>query len=218
MRPASRRRCAPGGALREHAASVARRQEARDVVRDGAGQDVWVYDIERDTMTRLTFGTQTFVSAIWSPDGRFIICGSIGNGLFWVRADGGGQPQPLVGTGKRISFPHAISSDGKRLVYYEIAGHAADLDRVPEQGDGLKAGTPERYMTTQSADAAAAFSPDGRWLAYESNESGRHEVYVRPFRCRHREGAGSGRYRTTAARGRSGRRRAARFSTGRETR
>ncbi len=150
-------------------------------VRDGAGQDVWVYDIERDSMTRLTFGTQTFVSAIWSPDGRFIICGSIGNGLFWTRADGGGQPQPLVGTGKGISFPHAISSDGKRLVYYEIAGLPQIWTVSLEQSDGLKAGTPERYMTTRSADAAAAFSPDGRWLAYESNESGRPELYVRPF-------------------------------------
>jgi tRNA A-37 threonylcarbamoyl transferase component Bud32 len=149
-------------------------------IRDGAGQDVWIYDIERDSMTRLTFGTQTFVSAIWSPDGRFIICGSIGNGLFWTRADGGGPPQPLLAS-KSISFPHAISSDGRRLVYYEVAG-APQIWTVPlEPGNGLKAGTPERYMTSQSADAAAVFSPDGRWLAYESNESGRPEIYVRPF-------------------------------------
>ncbi len=149
-------------------------------VRDGASQDVWIYDIERDSMTRLTFGTQTFVSAIWSPDGRYIVCGSIGNGLFWTRADGGGQPQQLVAT-KSISFPHSVSSDGKRLVYYEITGSPQIWTVSLEQGDGLKAGTPERYMVTQSADGAASFSPDGRWLAYESNESGRPEIYVRPF-------------------------------------
>jgi Tol biopolymer transport system component/tRNA A-37 threonylcarbamoyl transferase component Bud32 len=149
-------------------------------VRDGASQDVWIYDIERDSMTRLTFGTQTFVSAIWSPDGRFIVCGSIGNGLFWTRADGGGQPQQLVAT-KSISFPHSISSDGKRLVYYEISGSPQIWTVALEQGEGLKAGTPERYLTTESADAAAAFSPDGRWLAYESNESGRPEIFVRPY-------------------------------------
>jgi Tol biopolymer transport system component/tRNA A-37 threonylcarbamoyl transferase component Bud32 len=150
-------------------------------VREGASQDVWIYDIERDSMTRLTFGTQTFVSAIWSPDGRYIVCGSIGNGLFWTRADGGGQPQQLTAT-KSISFPHSISADGKRLVYYEAAG-SPQVWTVPieQSGDGLKAGIPERYMETRSADAAAAISPDGRWLAYESNESGRVEIYVRPF-------------------------------------
>jgi Tol biopolymer transport system component len=149
-------------------------------VRDGASQDVWIYDIERDSMTRLTFGTQTFVSAIWSPDGRYIICGSIGNGLFWTRADGGGQPQQLIAT-KSISFPHSMSADGKRLVYYEAAGSPQIWTVSIDQSNGLKAGTPERYMETRASDSAAAISPDGRWLAYESNESGRPEVYVRPF-------------------------------------
>jgi hypothetical protein len=149
-------------------------------VRDGASQDVWTYDLQRDSMTRLTFGTQTFVSAIWSPDGRYLVVGSIGNGLFWTRADGGGQPQQLVAT-KSISFPHSISADGKRLVYYEAAGSPQIWTVSIEQGDGLKAGTPQRYLETRSADAAAAISPDGRWLAYESNESGRPEIYVRPF-------------------------------------
>jgi Tol biopolymer transport system component/tRNA A-37 threonylcarbamoyl transferase component Bud32 len=149
-------------------------------VRDGASQDVWTYDLQRDSMTRLTFGTQTFVSAIWSPDGRYLVVGSIGNGLFWTRADGGGQPQQLVAT-KSISFPHSISADGKRLVYYEAAGSPQIWTVSIEQGDGLKAGTPQRYLETRSADAAAAISPDGRWLAYESNDSGRPEIYVRPF-------------------------------------
>jgi len=150
-------------------------------VRDGAGQDLWIYDIERDSMTRLTFGTQTFVSPVWSPDGRFVVCGSIGNGLFWIRADGGGQPQPLVPGSKGISFPHAISSDGKHLVYYEVSGSPQIFTVTLDPSEALKAGSPERYLSTQTAAAAAAFSPDGRWLAFESNESGRPEIYVRPF-------------------------------------
>ena len=158
-------------------------------VRDGASQDVWIYDIQRDSMTRLTFGTQTFVSAIWSPDGRYIICGSIGNGLFWTRADGGGQPQQLIAT-RSISFPHSMSADGKRLVYYEVGGSPQIWTVSIEQSDGLKAGTPERYMETRASDAAAAISPDGRWLAYESNESGRPEIYVRPFPVPSSGGAG----------------------------
>jgi serine/threonine-protein kinase len=149
-------------------------------LREDANQDVWIYDIERDAMTRLTFGTQTFVSAIWTPDGRYIVSGSIGNGLFWTRADGGSQPQQLVGM-RSISFPHSITPDGKRLAYYEIEG-SPQIWTVPiEIADGIKAGTPERYMATRSADLTAAFSPDGHWLAYESNESGRPEIYVRPF-------------------------------------
>ncbi len=150
------------------------------VVRDGASQDLWVYDTERDAMTRLTYGTEAFASAVWSRDGRYIVFGSIGNGLFWVRADGGGQPQQLV-AGKSISFPFSFSPDGKRLAYYEVSG-TAQIWTVPiEQGDGLKAGTPERYLTTQFAETVPMFSPDARWLAYESNESGRPEVYVRAF-------------------------------------
>ena len=67
------------------------------------------------------------------------------NGLFWARADGGGQPQPLV-PGKSISFPLSFSPDGKRLAYYEVPG-TPQIWTVPiEQGDGLKAGTPERYL------------------------------------------------------------------------
>jgi serine/threonine-protein kinase len=150
------------------------------IINDGGNSDAWIYDMARDSMTRLTFGTQTFVSPTWTLDGRFLVCGSIGNGLFWMRADGGGQLQQLVAR-KSLAFVGAISSDGKRLVYYEVSG-SPQIWTVPiEIGDGLKAGTPERYMTTKSSDAAAMFSPDGRWLAYESDESGRLEIYVRPF-------------------------------------
>jgi serine/threonine-protein kinase len=150
------------------------------IINDAGNSDVWIYDSARDSMTKLTFGTQAFVSPTWTPDGQFIVCGSIGNGLFWMRADGGGQLHQLVAR-KSLSFVGAISSDGTRLVYYEVSG-APQIWTVPiELGDGLKAGTPERYMTTKSADSTAAFSPDGRWLAYESTESGKPEIYVRPF-------------------------------------
>jgi serine/threonine-protein kinase len=149
-------------------------------VRDGVTQDIWVYDIERDQMTRLTFGTETFAGPIWSRDGRYVVFGSIGNGLFWSRADGGGQPQSLVSR-RSIAFPFSFSPDGSRVAFYEVSG-TPQIWTVPiEYGDGLKAGVPERYMTTQFADTTPKFSPDGRWLAYESNETGRAEVYVRAF-------------------------------------
>ena len=62
-------------------------------IRDGADQDIWVYDAEREGMTRLTFGGAHFTTPVWSRDGQFVIFGSMGLGTFWARADGAGQPQ-----------------------------------------------------------------------------------------------------------------------------
>ena len=150
------------------------------VIREGAGQDLWVYDIEREAMTRLTFGEQAFVSPLWTRDGRFVVVGSIGAGLYWARADGSSRIQPLVQT-KTIAFPTSSSPDGKRIAYHEVTEAAQIWTVAIESGDGLKAGPPERFLASQFTDTVPAFSPDGRWLAYESNESGRQEVYVRPF-------------------------------------
>jgi len=150
------------------------------VIRESGTQDLWVYDTERDALTRLTFGEQSFVSPVWTRDGRFVVAGSIGSGLFWIRADGGGRVQPLV-QAKAIAFPGSISPDGKRLAYFEVSGAAQIWTVAIETGDGMKAGTPERFLTSPFGDTSPVFSPDGKWLAYESNESGREEVYVRPF-------------------------------------
>lgn len=149
-------------------------------VRDGTTQDVWVYDLERDQRTRLTFGSETYATPIWSPDGRFVVFGSIGGGLHWARADGGGQPQPLVQR-RSIAFPYSFTPDGTRVAFNEVSGVAQIWTAQVQQGDALTAAEPERYMTTQFADTAPKFSPDGRWVAYESNETGRVKVYVRAF-------------------------------------
>jgi serine/threonine protein kinase len=150
------------------------------ILRDGGNQDVWIYDIARDGLTRLTFGTETFVAPIWSRDGRHVIFGSIGNGLYWARSDGAGQPQPLLAT-KTIAFPFSLSPDGKRLAYVETIGKNQIWTVSIDQGDGLKAGMPEQFLSSQFADTTPMISPDGRWLAYESNEGGQNEVYVRPL-------------------------------------
>jgi Tol biopolymer transport system component len=148
--------------------------------RDSGIQDVWVYDAERDALTRLTFGEQAFVAPLWTRDGRFVVAGSIGAGLYWIRADGGSRAQPLV-QAKTIAFPMSISPDGKRLAYFEVSGAPQIWTVAIEEGDGMKAGTPERFLTSAFGDTTPVFSPDGRWLAYESIESGKPEIYVRPF-------------------------------------
>jgi serine/threonine-protein kinase len=149
-------------------------------VRDGASQDIWIYDIERNQRTRLTFGTETFSAPIWSRDGKFVVFGSVGNGLFWARADGGGQPQSLAHRSS-IAFPFSFTPDGSRLAFYEVSRTPQIYTVALEYGDGLTAREPEPFVANAFAESAPKFSPDGRWLAYESTETGRTEIYVRAF-------------------------------------
>jgi eukaryotic-like serine/threonine-protein kinase len=150
-------------------------------IRDGANQDIWVYEPRRDSMTRLTFGGGTFVFPVWTRDGQHVVFGAMGSGLYSSRADGAGQPQALQ-QGPSIRLPTSVTRDGTRLVYFQPDGNP-QLWTVPieRDGGGLKIGTPERFLTTKFSDEDAAFSPDGRWIAYASNESGKFEVYVRAF-------------------------------------
>ena len=149
------------------------------------GMDVWTYDLQRDTMTRLTF-SENNNRPIWSPDGRYIVFATPGAGLFQVRADGGSQPQALT-QGKELTnpIPTSFAPDGKRLAYSQVVPPGiSQLWTVPlEERDGqLKAGTPELLPTSSNGSAsAAAFSPDGHWVAYQSTESGASEIYVRAF-------------------------------------
>ena len=148
-------------------------------IREGANEDVWIYDPQRDTMTRLTFGGVN-VLPVWSPDGQSIVFATI-QGLFQARADGASPPHALTGS-KTAQVPWSFTPDGKRLAYYEN-GPPAQIWTLPldDQGGELKAGKPERFLASTFQDSRPSFSPDGRWLAYVSNESGKDEVYVRPF-------------------------------------
>jgi serine/threonine protein kinase/Tol biopolymer transport system component len=148
---------------------------------DGGRPDIWVYDLQRDAMTRLTFSGEFNESPIWSPDSQYVVFASVGRGIFWTRSDGGGQPQALI-TRKNYLVPTSFTPDGKRLAYYEFEGNP-QVWTVPleEQGGQLNAGQPEQLLKTSFSDVTPVFSPDGRWLAYVSNESGKNEVYVRTF-------------------------------------
>ena len=149
-------------------------------IQDGGNQDIWVYEPERAAKTRLTSGGGIFTNPVWTRDGRHVVYGRLGSGLRWSRADGAGQPQVLQAG--NIQIPTAVSRDGTRLAYFEPDGNP-QIWSVPIEADsgGLKAGKPERFLATKYFDQDGSFSPDGRWLAYASNESGRFEVYVRAF-------------------------------------
>ena len=145
--------------------------------------DLWIYDWQRDTMTRLTFSNGQSAGPLWSPDGRFIAFRLVGEGISWVRADGAGKPQSLTQS-KNLQIPYSFGPDGKRLAVIEAReGTGQDLWILPLESDstGLRAGKPEVFLQTAFQETEPAFSPDGRWLAYASDESGTLQVYVRAF-------------------------------------
>jgi serine/threonine-protein kinase len=144
--------------------------------------DINVYDSRRDTMTPLTFGSGAAIQPTWTPDGRFIVF-TEGARLTWTRSDGAGKPQPL--TQSRLQqVPWSITADGTRLAYWEVDPKTGyDLWTLPLEQDagGLRAGKPEPFLQTPADERHPAISPDGRWLAYSSSESGIYQVYVRAF-------------------------------------
>jgi Tol biopolymer transport system component len=147
----------------------------------GSGTDIWLYDWKRDTMTRLTFTGNTH-APVWSPDGRYIAFQVLGKGLSVIRSDGSGKPQPLT-QNKNVQYPWSFTPDGKRLAFIEQTAGKFRLWTVPLEIDsaGLRAGKPEVFLQTTADERAPSFSPDGRWLAYASDESGTFQVYVRAF-------------------------------------
>ena len=150
-------------------------------VTEKSGPDIWVYDWQRDTMTRLTFDGKA-QNSLWSPDSRYIVFRSEG-GMFVTRSDGAGKPQPLTQS-NRAQFPWSFTADGKRMAFSEQDSKTGrDLWTVPIESDsaGLRAGKPEAFLQTPANEQDPALSPDGRWPAYASNESGMLEVYVRAF-------------------------------------
>jgi serine/threonine-protein kinase len=151
--------------------------------------DIAVFDTERGNRTQLTFTTQTRTTnhPVWTPDGKHIVFQSQGTSSWsiqWIRTDGAGEAQ-LLRESKNGLAPNSISPDGKHLAFIEQSAETGyDLWTLPlDTGDPEhpKPGQPELFLGTPFDERDPAFSPDGRWLAYTSNESGTPEVLVRPF-------------------------------------
>jgi len=155
---------------------------------NGGNWDVWVYDLDRGTRTRLTFGDGIEGPAVWSPDSAELIYSSDADGsddLWRKSADGSGEAVQLTHEDVQL-FVSDWSADGRYVLTLrggaadEAAGWAggADIGYMDLQADEP---TVVPFLATRFGESEAAFSPDGRWVAYQSNESGRVEVYVRPF-------------------------------------
>lgn len=146
------------------------------------GSQLWLSDQTRGTWTpwtRLTFEGDNSCP-VWSPDGTRVMFRSVRNGitnLFWVPADGSGGAEPLTQNWDLTSCRTSFSPDGKVIAFDRLTP-ATGLTHIEILPVG---GKPESILTAQFDTRQARFAPNGRWLAYVSNESGRYEVYVRPY-------------------------------------
>jgi len=158
-------------------------------ISDGQQVDVWVYDWARDALSRLTFDPSDDYKPVWTPDGQRIAFSSARDGqtlpnLYWQRVDGAGDVQRLT-EGPNFQVAASWRPGGRFLAYVEYNQQTnADVLILPLDGDnasGWRPGQPTSFLNGPSVELEPMFSPDGRWLAYASNESGQFEVYVRPF-------------------------------------
>jgi serine/threonine-protein kinase len=141
----------------------------------GLARDIWTVDLKRGTRSRLTTEDQN-VHSTWSPDGTRIAYAS-GNRIVWRAADGSGETEVLADW-ERTPFPSSFSPDGSLLAFWEAnPATGVDIRVVPIQGDRK----PIPFLETSFNESYGTFSPDGRYMAYTSDESGRFEVYVRPY-------------------------------------
>ena len=146
-------------------------------------EDIWIYDLEQETFTRLTFGGSRNLQPFWKPDGTQVGFSSNRGGSFALYS----RPADLSGDARLLAsdpnddglFEASWTPDGRWLVYRwgSTTTAGVDLGYAPPNPDS----TPVMILGTPANEANPSLSPDGRWLAYASNESGQYEVYVRPF-------------------------------------
>jgi Tol biopolymer transport system component len=146
---------------------------------EGPMTDTWIHDLARDTETRFTFGVEHRDPA-WSADGKRVAYDGYKDGkwtIAWKPLDGNGAEEQLVASDNSV-FPWFFSRDGRWLIYQEISPTTrSDVWVLPLDG-GRK---PRPLLQTPFDEEWAQLSPDGRWIAYNSDESGRPEVYVASF-------------------------------------
>ena len=144
--------------------------------------DIWILDLSVGTLSRLTFAAEEDQSPVWTTDGEQILFGSNRGGswgIYTKAASGAGSVERLTDDqgGQR---PNSVSPDGTQLVYRQDGGTDGSQDLFVLS---LPAGEPNAgsLLASEFSEFNGEISPNGRWLAYTSNESGTREIYVRPF-------------------------------------
>jgi hypothetical protein len=144
--------------------------------------DIWLYDLERRTLTRLTSDGRN-QDPVWTPDGRWVTYAShdldgTKGGIYRVPADKSGSPELLL-EGSHM-WPTSWTPDGKTLVYHQVGAGKASIWILPAPGSSTET-KPRLFSRSSSNETMPRLSPDGKWIAYFSDESGKFEVVVEPF-------------------------------------
>jgi Tol biopolymer transport system component len=147
-----------------------------------ANDDIHVFDIPRGSLARFTYEGGDEQNPVWTPDGKRLVYASQRGGtpaMYWKQADGNGTPEQILAP-QHAHRPSSFSPDGKFLAYTEVHPQSG-LDIWTVRLDEGSSRQPELFLRTRFDEDLPLFSPDGRWVAYRSNESGRMEVYVAQF-------------------------------------
>jgi eukaryotic-like serine/threonine-protein kinase len=150
--------------------------------------DIWMVDLVRHTKTRITFGPLYSTGPVWWPDGKSIVYsyGPAGatDSIYRQNADGTGSKEKLLETPGIRAMPFSVSPDGRYIGYMKNepkSNTGWDIWALPMFGDKSGDGKPFSVVSTNFTDVVPVFSPDGKWLVYSNNETGRYEVYIQPF-------------------------------------
>ena len=170
----------PPRVLHERATGQARYSPDGGRIVTRSGRRVWVLDLAPGAVPRQVTADTVSDRPEWAPDGKRIVFRSraTGRGVLMIRsADGNGEAKPLLALPDREIWQGELSSDGRTIVYRTGTQYGADIWSRSSDGDGV----PQPVAATSAAEHSPRFSPDGRWIAYVSTESGTTEVYVRAF-------------------------------------
>jgi len=151
------------------------KQVALAITKSGETQNIWIYDLENESLRRLTFEGGSLET--WSPDGkRIIFRGRDEEGQLAISrqlADGSGPMEHLTVPSTIGMFPGSLTPDGKVLAF----GNGGNIFLLPMEGDS----EPQPFITSPNEECCSKFSPDGNWIAYVSDELGLNHVYVSPY-------------------------------------
>ena len=138
--------------------------------------DVWVYDIARGTSLKIS-SDQNSSNPIWTPDGKRLIYAQSTGTVVWAPADSSGLPSVLMNPGRGFLRPTSVSPDGKLVIGHYTSGK---LWVLPLPAGPSVDAKPQSFLDSESRKQEPAFSPDGHWVAYRSDETGNGEIYVTP--------------------------------------
>jgi Tol biopolymer transport system component len=165
----------------------------------------WTAEIARGIFSRLNPGEGTEAMGPVSPDGRVAFSstlnGAVGD-MYWMSASGAGSPEPLLLKSPTVKHPNDFSPDGRFLIFDDHTAQRQDLLILPiEAPAGGGEQKPIPFLVTAADETFGQFSPDGKWIAYSSDESGRREVYVQGFAPDRVPAAAAGKWQISTAGG-----------------